>query len=147
MTDPPATPPRPTPQAPTLGTAHPWLGHRWFTPSGCLVVDAAADVDPAVVFQHAAGRAHALFLDSALVDPPAEVLATDAGVTPRLGRHSFVAWDPIHSIEVRASGDWGADTARIAAALDGLRRLVAELACPTIPGLPPLQGGVAGFLA
>jgi para-aminobenzoate synthetase component 1 len=35
----------------------------------------------------------------------------------------------------------------VAGALTGARRVLADLACVTIPGLPPFQGGVAGLLS
>ena len=121
------------------------IARQWFTASGAIVAEATADVEPADVFRHVAGLAHPLFLDSALVD------AADAGepraataTAPRLGRYSFVAADPIHSVHVPA--DAGRGTAdELAAAVSRLRRLLSELASPTIPGLPPFQGGVAGY--
>ncbi|MFM7107111.1 MAG: anthranilate synthase component I family protein [Planctomycetaceae bacterium] len=126
-----ATPPTPT---------HPWLARRWFTPSGALVAEAAPGLDPAAVFAAFAPLPHALFLDSAMPDSP----AADASI--RLGRHSFVSADPVHVERADAAGPT-ADAATLAATLGRLRGLLADLATPTIPGLPPFQGGVAGFLS
>jgi len=115
-----------------------WSARQWFTASGCLVAEAEAGVEPAAVFRHVAGLPHPLFLDSALVDA--------AAAAPRLGRFSFVAADPIHSVQVPACAGEAAAHG-LASALARVRQLLAELACPTIPGLPPFQGGVAGLLA
>ena len=130
------------------GTARqPWIARQWFTASGGLVAEAATGVDPATVFRHVAGLSHPLFLDSALVDATADQQPTDAApVAPRLGRYSFVAADPIHSVHVPA-GAGSAAAHGLAAALARVRHLLAELPCPTIPGLPPFQGGVAGLLS
>ena len=120
---------------------HPWLGHQWYTASGALVAEAAAGIDAVTVFRHLAGRRHLVFLDSAMVDAPTETGRTAAA--PRLGRYSFVAADPIHVVEVPADGD----AAALDAAFARVRGLLGDLACPTIPGLPPFQGGIAGLVA
>jgi para-aminobenzoate synthetase component 1 len=130
-----AVPPRAAP-------AHPWIARHWHTPSGALVAEAAAGVDPATVFARLSGLPHALWLDSALADPPA---AIDG---PRLGRYSFVTADPIHSIvEPACPEDPAAEAQRFGAAVAAVRGILADLACPTIPGLPPFQGGNAGLLS
>jgi para-aminobenzoate synthetase component 1 len=121
------------------------LVRRWFTASGGLVAEVDPAVDAADVFPRLARLPHAIFFDSALPDsPPADSAARDAP-PPRLGRHSFVAADPIHSVQV--STDVDDPTAALAAALDSVRGMLDELAGPTIPGLPPFQGGVAGLLS
>lgn len=116
------------------------LLRRWSTASGAVV----AELDPAfnapTVFARLAHRPATLFLDSALADPPAA-----GGGSPRLGRYSFVATDPIHSIEIPA--DTATSAADLAQAFAAIRRLLTDLACQTIPGLPPFQGGIAGLLA
>ncbi|MFM8892178.1 MAG: chorismate-binding protein, partial [Planctomycetia bacterium] len=116
-----------------------WITRRFFTASGAAVAEFAPGIEPAMVFQRLARGRYCLFLDSA--QPPGAA----AGLTtaPRLDRHSFVAVDPIHSIELAA--DATADT--LADAFARLRRLLADLACPTIPGLPSFQGGVAGLVS
>jgi len=117
---------------------HPWLAAGWQTASGCVVAEAAPGVDPLTVFRHAAGLPRVLFLDTALADEPAA-----ESLIPRLGRYSFVAADPIHSFalgpvpEPAAAGEVFAS----------LRALLADLAVPTIPGLPPFQGGLAGLVS
>jgi para-aminobenzoate synthetase component 1 len=119
---------------------------RWFTPSGGVVLDAAAEYDPEGVFQRSAALPHALFLDSALADEAvldAAVGAAGEGTTaPGLGRFSFVAADPVLSIVVEAG-----DAAAAADVSFRLRTLLADLVTPTIPGLPPFQGGVAGLVS
>jgi len=119
------------------GVAAGWIGRRWFTPSGALVAELAAGVVPTDLVVRLAARPHCLHLDSALVD------AADA--RPRLGRQSFVAVDPIHSLVVESAG--AEPERRVAEAIGQLRGLLADLASTTIPGLPAFQGGVAGLVA
>jgi para-aminobenzoate synthetase component 1 len=118
---------------------------RWFTASGGLVAEVDPALDPAAIFAKLARLPRALFLDSALADSPPGDSATGDGPPPRLGRHSFVAADPIHVVEVRS--DVRDPATALAAALASARELLADLACPTIPGLPPFQGGIAGLLS
>jgi para-aminobenzoate synthetase component 1 len=104
------------------------------------VADAAPDVDPLTVFRHAAALPHVLFLDSALIDTPP---TAGTGSIPRLGRWSFVAADPIHSIVVEP----GSAAVDIHDAFARVRSILTDLASVTIPGLPPFQGGLAGLLS
>jgi para-aminobenzoate synthetase component 1 len=99
-------------------------------------------MQPPDIFESVARLPHALYLDSALVD--AREPGAD-GLGPRLGRSSFLAADPIHSVELPGTGDDGGHA--VARALAAVRGLLADLPCPTIPGLPPFQGGVAGLLS
>ena len=122
-------------------SAHPWLGHSHATASGAIVAEAAAGLAPVEVFRHAAQLPGVLFLDSALHDP------RDEAAVPRLGRWSFVAADPIHSLVVHPAADPADATKAVAEAFAGLRSLLADLATPTIPGLPPFQGGLAGLIS
>ena len=133
--------------APPDTAAHPWIARRWSTASGAVVAEAAADVDPIAVFRHAAVRRHVLFLDSATVDRAADAAADAAGGGLRLGRHSFVAADPIHSWQVDRAARWTDTVAAVAAALAAVRRLLGDVPCPTVPGLPPFQGGIAGLVS
>ena len=133
---------RPTSAGERVGPRHPWLGHIHATASGALVAEAAAGLDPVTVFTHAARLPRVLFLDSAITDADTPPLDAQAGLPP-LGRWSFVAADPIHALEV-AAGDGGAAAS---AGFAQARRLLAELATPTIPGLPPFQGGFAGVVS
>ncbi|NBW86675.1 MAG: hypothetical protein EBR23_07565, partial [Planctomycetia bacterium] len=121
-----------------------WIARQWFTASGALVAEAVAGLEPLMVFRHASGLRHALFLDSAAVDRADDV--DDAGAL-RLGRFSFVTGDPIHSVTLAPGADATLDAHAVADAFSGLRSLLGELACPTIPGLPPFQGGVAGLVS
>ncbi|MFM1997859.1 MAG: Aminodeoxychorismate synthase component 1 [Planctomycetota bacterium] len=131
-----------------------WITRRWFTASGAAVAELASGIEPQAVFERLAHLPHTLFLDSALVDGgsapggPAEAAGSTrpAPAAPRLGRHSFVAADPIHSVIVEPQGD-ATDPDRVAAAFAGLRGLLADLAVATIPGLPPFQGGLAGLVS
>ncbi len=118
--------------------SHPWLASHWTTASGAVVAEATLGVDPVTVFRHAARLPHAIFLDSAMVDAAAPL---------RLGRFSFVAADPVHSWQVERGPEWAATAHDIATAFQAARRLLHDLACPTIPGLPPFQGGVAGLIS
>jgi para-aminobenzoate synthetase component 1 len=129
---------------------HQWIARTWITPSGCLVAEATAGVDPVTVFRHASQLPHAIFFDSAVVDRPdaATAAAAPANDPPvRLGRYSFVAADPIRSWLVRRGGDWDACRREIAATFAVIREVLADLACLTIPALPPFQGGVAGLVS
>ncbi len=129
----------PDARSPALPPTHPWCSRVRSTASGAMVAEAMPGIDPLAVFQHAAGMPHVLFLDSALSD----VSPTDgAEASPRLGRWSFVAADPIHSIVVEA----GSTAADIRDAFAHAASILADLACTTIPGLPPFQGGLAGLL-
>ena len=71
---------------------HPWVGHAWITPSGAVVAEAAAGVDPVAVFRHAARLRQAVFFDSAAVDrptapPPAGAAATCTLNSGQILRH------------------------------------------------------------
>jgi para-aminobenzoate synthetase component 1 len=113
-----------------------WVVRRWFTPSGAAVAELRPGVEAMQVFERLARGTHPIFLDSALTDAGGPVTG------PRLGRHSFVAVDPIHSVRLDP-----AEAGRIPQSLASLRELLADLACQTIPGLPPFQGGVAGLVS
>ncbi|MFN9273054.1 MAG: hypothetical protein ACK6DO_08535 [Planctomycetia bacterium] len=116
------------------------VARRWFTPSGAIVAELAPGIDAPQIFARLAGAPRLVFFDSALVDQA----AAEPTAAPRLGRHSFVAADPIHAIVVEPSPD---AASRIAAALDAVRGLLADLATATVPGLPPFQGGLAGLVS
>ncbi len=96
--------------------------------------------DPVRCCAQLEGLEYRLFLDSATRGT-------------RLGRYSFVTADP--AAVVRSKGRTteclGArgTPARVCAgdALEVIRELVAPHACDALPGLPPFQGGAAGYLA
>ncbi len=88
-----------------------------------LVEELTPPPDPEAAFLRFCGRAHCLFLDSALRDP-------------LLGRYSFLAADPFDYFEGPA------------VAPDGLAELVrrtAAMRAAPVAGLPPFQGGAAGL--
>jgi len=89
-----------------------------------LVEELVPAPDPVRCFEQLEGLPYRLFLDSAA-----------AGA--RLGRYSFVVADPVAIVRTR--GDAGA--------LDSVRQLLAPHRADPIEGLPPFQGGAAGYLA
>jgi para-aminobenzoate synthetase component 1 len=89
-----------------------------------LVEELTPAPDPVRCCERLEGLPYRLFLDS-------------AATATRLGRYSFLMADPIDVIQRTGDGD----------ALDAVRaRLEPHRAAP-VPGLPPFQGGVAGFIA
>ena len=123
-------------------TAAPLVTRRFTTASGAVVAELTPHVTAPAVFRRLAAAPHVVFLDSAALDERPAHDAPDVEL-PRLGRYSFVAADPIHSVVVPADGS----AADIAAAFAALRGLLTDLGCATIPALPPFQGGVAGLVA
>lgn len=87
------------------------------------VVEPLGSVTPQEAFEALADRGHCLYLDSARRHP-------------ELGRYSFIAADPFKVITVAPHES------------HGMRRLAdacKQYATPTIPELPPFQGGIAGL--
>ena len=86
------------------------------------------------------GLPYLLFLDSAR-DPA------------RLGRYSFLAADPALVVHGKGPHAWvldtssGAETRLASHALAGVRDLLAPHLSEPVGGLPPFQGGAAGYLA
>lgn len=79
--------------------------------------------DPSVVFGRLVGRSHCIFLDSSLRHPV-------------LGRYSFVAADPCERFAGSSSElRW-----------EPLRGRLRQIATPSLEGLPPFQGGLAGVV-
>ena len=69
----------------------------------------------------------------------------------RWGRFSFVGRNPqatmvVHGSQVEVEGDLGADVPLDQGALVALEALVAAYRSPHLPELPPLHGGVIGYL-
>ncbi len=91
-----------------------------------LVEELLPAPDPVATAERFLGQPHLLFLDSA-ADPE------------RLGRYSFLSASPISIIRTKGPGG--------TPALDQARALLAPHAAAELPGLPPFQGGIAGFLA
>jgi para-aminobenzoate synthetase component 1 len=86
------------------------------------------------------GLPYRLFLDS-------------AARGTRLGRYSFLTADPASVVRSKGTRteclDRASETTRVVAGdvLDAIRVLLAPHAADPVPGLPPFQGGAAGFLA
>jgi para-aminobenzoate synthetase component 1 len=91
-----------------------------------LVEELVPAPDPTLTAERFLGQPQLLFLDSAS-DPE------------RLGRYSFLSAAPVEV--VRSKGPGGTP------ALDRARALLAPHAAAPIAGLPPFQGGIAGYLA
>jgi para-aminobenzoate synthetase component 1 len=105
-----------------------------------LVEELVPAPDPARCCELLAGLPYRVFLDSASTATP-------------LGRYSYLAADP--SVVVRSKG---ARTERVHVAsgrtelvdgdaLDALRPVLAPAATAPVAGLPPFQGGAAGYIA
>jgi para-aminobenzoate synthetase component 1 len=89
-----------------------------------LVEELTPVPDPAWCCEQLAGLPYRLFLDS-------------ASTTTRLGRYSFLTADPFEVIQRKGSSS----------ALDDVRARLAPFQAEPIAGLPPFQGGVAGYIA
>ena len=83
-----------------------------------LVEELVPAPDPFAACRRLAGLPFLVFLDSATEDE-------------RLGRYSFLAADPAAQLR----------------SFSAARRLLAPWAAAPVPGLPPFQGGVAGYLS
>jgi para-aminobenzoate synthetase component 1 len=96
--------------------------------------------DPAWCCEHLQGLPYRLFLDS-------------AAASARLGRYSFVMADPIGVVSSKGTRAQYLDclTGRAEPletdALSDLRARLAPFSAEPVPGLPPFQGGAAGYLA
>jgi para-aminobenzoate synthetase component I len=104
-----------------------------------LVEEIAPAPDPVRCCEALAGLAYRLFLDS-------------ASTRSRLGRYSFLAADPVAVVRSHAAGTACLD--RVSGnvrALTGdplatLRESISPHRAEPVPGLPPFQGGVAGYV-
>jgi len=84
---------------------------------------------------------------------PCLILLDSARDPERLGRYSFLTADP--AVVIRGKGTHveridqysGVVTAVAGHALQATRALLAPHRCAPIPGLPPFQGGAAGYIA
>lgn len=88
-----------------------------------IVAELPAGVDAWTAFERLAALPHCIFLDSARRHAS-------------LGRYSFVAADPFDYLTLSPGG---------LAAFPALAERLAQYAAPTLPGLPPFQGGAAGL--
>jgi para-aminobenzoate synthetase component 1 len=89
-----------------------------------LVEELTPAPDPARCCEQLEGLPYRLFLDS-------------ASTATRLGRYSFLTADPIDVIQSKGSN----------AALDRVRERLAPFHAEPVAGLPPFQGGAAGYIA
>ncbi len=64
-----------------------------------------------------------------------------------LGRYSFLACNPAATLEVNARGTFLNGVPRAKSALTLIDRIVAENRQRHLPGLPPFQGGLAGYIS
>jgi para-aminobenzoate synthetase component I len=110
-----------------------------------LVEELVPPPDPVRCCEQFGGLPYRIFFDS-------------AARGTRLGRYSFLAADPVAVVRskgartecVEVPGSSGlAGSPRVVSgdALDTLRALLAPYAADPVPGLPPFQGGGAGYLA
>src|SRR5690606_18712816 len=90
-----------------------------------VVKELHAAPDPQDAFMRLAGLPHCVFFDSALRDP-------------QLGRYSFIAADPF-AMTVTAADEQ--------AGWDNLATGLSNFSAPSLPDLPPFQGGAAGLFA
>ena len=96
--------------------------------------------DPVRCCEQLEGLPYRLFLDSAVAGAP-------------LGRYSFVTADPVAVVRSKRSRteylDLQSGRVRVVDgdALDAVGALLLPHAAEPIPGLPPFQGGAAGYLA
>ncbi len=95
------------------------------SPRSPLVEELIPPPDPVRCCELLEGLPHRLFLDSALRDR-------------RLGRYSYVTADPVAVVR---SGTSRRDP------LADVRSALAPFAAAPVPGLPPFQGGAAGYIA
>jgi para-aminobenzoate synthetase component 1 len=92
-----------------------------------LVLELTPPPDPAATVERFLGQPHLLFLDSAS-DPA------------RLGQYSFLSAAPV--AVVRSHGRGSGPTA-----LQQIKELLSAYRSESVAGLPPFQGGAAGFIA
>ena len=95
--------------------------------AGPLVEELSPAPDPVATTERFLGHPYLLFLDSAS-DPA------------RLGRFSFLMADPVALVRTRGRGP-GAN------GLEQIRAMLAACRTEPVPGLPPFQGGAAGYIA
>ena len=105
-----------------------------------LVEELIPAPDPVRCCELLDGLPYRLFLDSASRDA-------------RLGRHSFLTADPVAVVRSKGpQAEWidpAAGTRRRVGSdpLVAVRSFLAPFASPAVPGLPPFQGGAAGYVA
>ena len=84
---------------------------------------------------------------------PYRILLESAARERRLGRYSFLTADPVLFVRSRGARTEivdcrsGATSATSEGALAAVRRLIAPHRVTSVPGVPPFQGGIAGYVA
>jgi para-aminobenzoate synthetase component I len=136
----PSPEPRAEPRVPNLEPPPPSPEPRYTQVVRPLVEELVPPPDPVRCCERLEGLPYRLFFDSAA-----------AGA--RLGRYSFLMADPVavvrskgartECVDLTAGGTHVVD----GDALDGVRALLLPHTAARVPGLPPFQGGAAGYLA
>jgi para-aminobenzoate synthetase component 1 len=124
-----------TTPVPLLSSA--WVERSWLTASGGVVAELRRGVEACELFARLASAPGLLFLDS----NPAATGPTRG--SHGLSQYSFVAANPLETL--RCPQPQSALEAE--QVLASLAKKLARLATPSIPGLPPFQGGFAGLLS
>jgi hypothetical protein len=114
-----------------------WIARCWGSASGTLVAELAEGVEACDLFARLASVPGLLFLDSS----PTGTGSVDE--RHGLARFSFLAADPLETLGCPKPDS----THEAQAVLADLARRLTQLTTPTIPGLPPFQGGYAGLLS
>ena len=114
-----------------------WVNRCCTTASGGVVATLRPGASAVECFGRLAGAPGLLFLDSSPAGKPLAAAANS------LSRFSFLAADPLETIRCEQPASPG--DAR--GPLDDVASRLAAIATPTIPGLPPFQGGFAGLLS
>jgi para-aminobenzoate synthetase component 1 len=99
-----------------------------------LVEELVPPPDPVRCCERLGGLSYRIFLDS-------------AARGTRLGRYSFLTADPVAVVRSKGARVECGSRAVSGDALETLRALLAPFAANPMPGLPPFQGGAAGYLA
>lgn len=120
---------------------------HWYTASGGLVAELPDGLTAGDLFTAFRPLAGLLYLDSSSAgdaEPPPHATADATAAVPQLDRFSFVAADPVFSLALPPGP---VDGGQVRGLLAEAQRLLADCHCPTIPALPPFQGGLAGLLS
>ncbi len=112
-----------------------------------------SDRRPALVVEELSPPPDPVWCCERLAGLPFRLLLDSAAGSARLGRYSFLAADPVGVVSSKGTRVTYADrlTGRVepldADALSAVRMRLAPFAADPVPGLPPFQGGAAGYVA
>ncbi len=122
----------------------PFFGSLIMVQPGDLVVLEIPYRDPAAAFQPLANQPFAQLLFSA---PGASGAPADAGapVVAGGGRYSFIVADPYETLVARGARIETRGGAAAGNPFEALRAQLNAAPLPSVPGLPPFQGGAVGF--